>query len=325
MYFIRHFILFVLFLYLFTPTLLAANNTKTKKIIIPLNNWTSQRVLSKVVGNLIQQQGEKVEYLNISATDQWGALRKGLIHLQIEIWQASMGSYFNEMIENNYVEDVGTHSAIGREEWWYPEYIEKECKGLPDWQAMNACSYLFSHNSINGKGIYYTGLWDFGDADIIRALKLNFTITRLPDDKALWKILKTAVAEKRPIILLNWSPNWTDLRIKGKFVNFPTYTQECESDPLWGINKTLVKDCGNPTNGWIKKAVWTGLEKQWPCVYQLMKEIDLNSEMIAEASALVIADGYSEDMAAQVWMKKYSNHIAAWLNSSCSLSTSVLH
>jgi hypothetical protein len=29
-------------------------------VVIPLNNWTSQRVLSKVVGTLIQQLGEKV-------------------------------------------------------------------------------------------------------------------------------------------------------------------------------------------------------------------------------------------------------------------------
>lgn len=319
MYFIRHSMLFVCFLLLFSPSLFAVNSVKTEKVVIPLNNWTSQRVLSKVVGSLVQQLGEKVEYRNISANDQWGALRQGLIHLQIEVWQASMATDFNKMVKNKYIEDIGTHSAIGREEWWYPEYIEKICHGLPDWQVLNACAHLFSHNSSNGKGVYYTGLWELGDADIIRALKLNFTITRLPDDKALWKILKAAVAEKRPIILLNWTPNWTDVRIKGKFIRFPKHTPECETDPSWGINKHIVKDCGNPKNGWIKKAVWTGLEKQWPCVYQLMKNIDLTNEMIAEASALVIADNNSEDIAAEIWMKKYNNHISAWLDKSCKI------
>jgi glycine betaine/proline transport system substrate-binding protein len=318
MYLTRHYISFLLIFLIFTPPLFAAKNDNDKKVVIPLNNWTSQRVLSRVVGTLIQQLGEKVEYQNISAENQWGALRKGLVHLQVEIWQASMSKDFNKMVKYNYIEEIGTHSAIGREDWWYPEYVEKACQGLPSWQAMNACSHLFSNDSTNGKGVYYTGLWDFGDADIIRALNLKFTITRLSDDKSIWDILKAAVREKRSIVLLNWTPNWTDVRIKGKFINFPTYTSECESDPSWGINKNLVKDCGNPKNGWIKKAAWTGLKDQWPCVYQLMKNIDFNNEMIAEASALVIADGHSEDKAAKIWMKRYKKNIASWHNSSCS-------
>jgi glycine betaine/proline transport system substrate-binding protein len=320
MYLFRDYIPFLLIALLFTPPLLAAKNSNVEKVIIPLNNWTSQRVLSKVVGTLIQQLGEKVEYQNISAQDQWGALRKGLIHLQVEVWQASMSKDFNNMLNHNYIEDIGSHSAIGREDWWYPDYVEQSCNGLPNWQAMDSCSHLFSDDPINRKGVYYTGLWDFGDADIIRALNLKFSITRLPNDKSIWDKLKKAVREKRPIMILNWTPNWTDVRIKGKFVDFPNYTSECESDPSWGINKELVKDCGNPKNGWIKKAAWTGLKDQWPCVYQLMKNIDFSNEMISEASALVIADGHSEDKAAGIWMKKYHKNISSWRNSSCSSS-----
>jgi glycine betaine/proline transport system substrate-binding protein len=78
----RYYIPFLFIFILFTPPLLAAKNDNEKKVVIPLNNWTSQRVLSKVVGTLIQQLGEKVEYQNISAADQWGALRKGLVHLK---------------------------------------------------------------------------------------------------------------------------------------------------------------------------------------------------------------------------------------------------
>jgi hypothetical protein len=36
-----------------------------------------------------------------------------------------------------------------------------------------------------------------------------------------------------------------------------------------------------------------------------MKNIDFNNEMIAEASALVIANGHSEDKAAKIWMQIY--------------------
>jgi glycine betaine/proline transport system substrate-binding protein len=114
---------------------------------------------------------------------------------------------------------------------------------------MNKCSHLFSHGSLNGKGVYYTDLWDFGDADIIRALNLHLTITRLPEDKPIWKVLNVVITKQQPIMILNWPPNWTDVRIKGKFIDFPKYTVECESDPSWGINNSIVKDCGNPKSG----------------------------------------------------------------------------
>ncbi len=60
MYLARYYILFLLIFLLFTPPLLAAKNSNVEKVVIPLNNWTSQRVLSKVVGTLIQQLGEKL-------------------------------------------------------------------------------------------------------------------------------------------------------------------------------------------------------------------------------------------------------------------------
>ncbi len=291
----------------------------TDRIIIPLNKWSSQRVLSKVVGQLIEETGVKVAYENISANDQWGALRQGIIHVQIEVWQPSMADKFNSMVAKNLIVDAGTHSAIVREEWWYPEYTELQCPDLPNWQAMNKCAHLFSHATHNiqestTKGIYYTGPWNYSDGDIIRALKLNFSIKRLPDDKALWKKLNLAIKNQRPIMLLNWSPNWTDARIKGKFVDFPTYTPECEINPEWGHNKTLVKDCGNPKTGWLKKAVWIGFAQQWPSTYKLIQAINFDNEMVAEASALVVVDGYTEEQAANIWLKKYNKQTSLWLD-----------
>jgi len=295
----------------------AYHPVKTKEIVIPLNNWSSQRVLSKVVGNLIEQLGEKVRYQDISASDQWGALRQGIVHFQIEVWQPSMAEAFNKMLKKRFIIDMGTHDALTREDWWFPSFVKSLCPKLPDWQAMNDCAQLFSDGSTDLRGIYYTGPWDYGDADLIRALNLQFSIKRLANDQALWQKLKTANEMKKPIVLLNWSPNWTDARIKGEFVNFPPYSPECEIQPNWGINKSLAKDCGNPVDGWLKKVAWTGLESTWPCVFNLIKQLNFNNEMIAEASALRVVDGYSEDEAAKVWINKYKSHTEQWLNLSC--------
>lgn len=290
---------------------------KAKTIILPLNNWASQRVITKALGTMVQSLGEQIEYKNISSTDQWGALRQGLVHIQLEVWQVSMANDFDRMVQQNYIIDAGTHQAIGKEDWWYPDYVEKFCPGLPDWQAMNACAKIFANQNSNGKGVYYAGPWDYGDGDIIRALNLNFTIHRFKNDMQVWQQLALAIQHQQPIILLNWTPNWTDSKIKGKFVKFPAYHPDCETKASWGLNKYRLKDCANPSNGWLKKAVWPKLEEYSPCVFQLVKNIDLSTAMIADASALRVADNHSEDYAAKLWLKKYQAEAKKWLPSSC--------
>ena len=296
----------------------STKQAEPKTIILPLNNWASQRVISKALGTMVQSLGEHVEYKNISSTDQWGALRKGLVHIQLEVWQVSMAKEFERMVQQNHILDAGTHNAIGKEDWWYPDYVEELCPGLPDWQAMNACAEIFSNSSSNGKGVYYAGPWNYGDGDIIRALDLNFTIHRFENDTQVWQQLMQAIRQQQPIMLLNWTPNWTDSKISGKFVKFPAYHPDCETKASWGLNKHRLKDCANPSNGWLKKAVWPKLEQHSPCVFQLVKNINLTTAMLVDASTLRVVDNHSEEYAAKIWQEKYQKDVNKWLPSSCS-------
>ncbi|MBO9489757.1 ABC transporter substrate-binding protein [Endozoicomonas sp. G2_1] len=287
-----------------------------RSLTIPLNNWTSQRVLSLAIGQTLAKHNYHITYQDISVNDQWGALRQGIIHFQLEVWQQSMEMATQRFFEQGYIVDLGKHQAVSREDWWYPLYVEELCPGLPDWQALNQCSSLFSAKTGN-KGTYFSGPWQYLDADIIRALNLNFTIERFDDDLTLVKKLKKSVVQQQAIVLLNWSPNWTDSRIDGKFVEFPDHTKQCEQEPSWGINPDYVHDCGNIKQGWIKKAAWPGLAKYQPCVHQFIGNLEFNNTMISEAAAYVIADGLTESQAAQKWQATYAKEIKHWLANTC--------
>lgn len=296
-----------------TPLLLS------NKVVIPINQWSSQRVLSNVVGQLIKDLGIPIEYVNISADRQWGALKRGVVHFQIEVWEPSMGQEFNKLVANGDIVDLGTHEAKVTEDWWYPKYVENSCPELPQWQALKKCRTLFKGRTTSDKGVYFGGPWNYGDADIIRALGLNFTIERLADELALWETLTHAIATKKPIMLLNWSPNWTDNYVEGKFVDFPIYTEACERDPEWGLNKNLVKDCGNNRGGWLKKAASPTLQEKFPCVYNLIKSISFTSQMIADASSLAVIEKLSDQAAAVKWSNIYAKDIDHWQSLKCPL------
>lgn len=303
----------LLIIVLLSSGLSSAATNQLNKVVIPLNKWSSQRVLSKAVGQLINNLDIPVEYAEISSDRQWGALKRGMIHFQLEVWEPSMHLEFNKHVANGDIIDLGTHLATVKEDWWYPKYVEKLCPGLPHWQALNNCRSLFKERDKINKGVYYAGPWDYGDADIIRALKLQFTIERLANETALWQKLKDSMKTDHPVIILNWSPNWTDNYIEGNFVNFPLYTEQCEQSPEWGPNKELSKDCGNKRNAWLKKAGSHSLKQNFPRVYKLIKNISFTNEMVSLASSLAVVKGLSDEEAAEVWSKQYAEEIKLWL------------
>lgn len=288
-----------------------------EQISIPLNEWSSQRVVSRALGKIIGDSGIPVEYIEISVEDQWGALKRGKIHFQIEVWEPSMKQPFDNLVAKNEIIEMGTHEATVIEDWWYPNYVKKYCPTLPKWTALNQCIALFKKKPTDSKGVYYSGPWGYGDADIIRALNINFEINRLASGMELWKQLELAREKEQPIVLLNWSPNWTDKFAQGTFIQFPEYEEQCEINPDWGLNKEYINDCGNQKHGWLKKAASHALKQNYHCVFQFIEQVNLTKEMIVDASSLVVVDKLNEEAAAQRWIETYLSEIKSWRLNTC--------
>ncbi|MGR6871326.1 ABC transporter substrate-binding protein [Pseudomonas sp. HK3] len=285
-------------------------------IKIITNNWSSQIVLSHVIGELFKKQGYEVAYLESSIVEQWGALSHGVAHVQVEVWEGTMATEFDRLVAAGRVVDMGLHDAKTREDWWYPDYVEAACPGLPDWKALRKCSSYFSQGD-SKKGVYLSGPWEKPDEARIRALQIDFEVKMLESGDQLNKALKAAVKTKQPILLFNWTPNWVDSRIKGKFIEFPSYKPECETNPNWGINKKFLYDCGNPKGGWLKKATWSGFAKNWSCADTLLRAFSLNNQQIASAAAFVDIDGLSYKAAANKWLTQYKKVWQGWVDESC--------
>ena len=291
-------------------------NTK-KPIRIVTNNWTSQVVLSNVTGEVFRTMGYPIEYLSVTTSEQWGALAHGVAHVQIEVWEGTMSSMFNRMVQEGGMVDAGTHSATTREEWWYPQYVEPLCPGLPDWQALKSCAQIFSTSESGDKGVYFAGPWEKPDEARIRALGLNFDVHVLDKGDDLWVQLEQAYKQKKPIVLFNWTPNWVESRYAGSFVEFPAYSPECETNPSWGVNESYLYDCGNPKGGWLKKAAWSGMEKTRRCAFQTLQNINFDNKQIATAAALVDVDKLSYKDAAQQWLNENEVLWKGWIPMDC--------
>ncbi len=296
-----------------------ALSARDAPIVLVLSDWSSQRAMSHIAAALLQRQGYAVDFLELSVDEQWGALRLGQVHIQVEVWEGSMGALYQRLLTRGLIVDAGSHRAVTREEWWYPLYVESLCPGLPDWRALLACAPLFATPSSYPQGRLLTGVWELPEQARIRALGLDFKVERV-DAEQLWRALDAAVARQQPILLGNWEPNWVNQKYPGRFVEFPAYAPACEQDPSWGINPEFLYDCGNPRQGWLKKIAWAGLPRRWPCAFELLQQLDFDAPMLLELARWMDLEGLDETQAAQRWLERYSALWQSWLNASCTPS-----
>lgn len=275
-------------------------------------DWGSQKVITHALGTLLEQQGVDIEYVHASSEVQWYKLAQGDADIQVEVWQGSMGTKYDEMIANGFIQQGVVHWAKTREEWWYPEYVEKLCPGLPHWRALIACTDLFAQQSPD-YGIYYSGPWEKPDAARIRALGLNYRVVVLKDGQAINDKLREYIAQQKPLLIYNWTPNWVELKYRGKFVEFPSYDQACELDPSWGESSKYTWDCGNPSDAWLKAAISNQLQQKSPCAYDIVTSFRLSNDHIATASLLIDDQHLPVVLAAKRWLEKFQYQHSEWV------------
>lgn len=298
---------------------LAAVPESTDPIMVIDNNWSSQKVLARVAQQLLMRMGYNTELVTLDTQSQFAAMGTGDAHIQMEVWEGSMNASFMKEVDAGRMADGGSHTATTREEWWYPDYVEEICPGLPDYKAINACAEKLSTPETAPNARYLSGPaeWHPEDVERVEALGLNVTIVNAGSADALFGELKSAAKRKEPIILFNWAPNWVGAAYPGKFVEFPRRDKEnkCVTDPSWGTNKDMTNDCGAAVGGYLKKGLWSGFAAKYPCADELMKNIDFTGPMIDEAAALVDVEGLDHDAAAAKWIEQNKSVVDGWIPS----------
>ena len=92
----------------------AAKNCGSKdSITIPVHNWSSQIVMSHVVGQLFEKIGCKVKYTTTDKRAVYEALRIGDVTIEVEVWE-DFAELFNAALDKGGLLDAGTHEALTR-------------------------------------------------------------------------------------------------------------------------------------------------------------------------------------------------------------------
>jgi len=290
-------------------------------IKLPIHNWSSQIAGVYAVGAILESTGNSVEYISADSTLVYTSMCEGDMDLVHEVWEGAFGVAFMEQVDAGCVIDAATHDAKTREEWWYPSYIEDVCPGLPDWQALNACAEMFATPDSGGKGRFLGGPVDWlkGDQERVEGLEMDFIVENAGTAGALWAALEAASANQEPIVLFNWTPNFIEAMYDGKFIEFPTFADECRTDPEWGMNPETTHDCGNPKDGYLKLGVWEGFPAKWPNAYAAVQNMNFSNLDIAQLAMYVDIDGMEPEDAAALWLSENCARWTGWSGADASV------
>ncbi|MCP5075975.1 MAG: ABC transporter substrate-binding protein [Rhodobacteraceae bacterium] len=283
-------------------------------IVIPIHNWSSQIVMSHVVGQIFQGMGNNVEFVTTDSQAVYESVRLGDVTLELEVWEGAFGASFRAALEKGGLHDAGTHDAVTREDWWYPMWTKEACPGLPSWEALNDCASVFATPETGDKGRYLDGPVDWlkHGAERVEALGMNFQVINAGSAAALWAEIGAAEADKKPVVVFNWTPNFAEAVWPGEFVEFPEWVEGCDSDPSVGVNPDALYDCGNPATGYLKIAAWDGMEGKWPAAYAALTKISFTNPQIAEMAKLVDVDELEPEDAAAKWLADNSDAWMGW-------------
>ena len=293
-----------------------ASADKSGVVKIPTHNWSSQLVGAEVVGELLKMVGEEIEYIPMDSQTVYQSMADGDIDLVHEIWEGAFGASYEKSLATGNVEEILTHDAVTREDWWYPNFVEETCPGLPSWEALNACSDQFARADSGGKGVFIGGPVDWlkHDAEKVEALGMNCEVRNAGSAGAIWAELDSGVAQNKPVVIFNWSPNFIGAKYPGKFVEFPTHDPKCTTDASWGVNPNALYDCGNPASGYLKLAVNKDFSKNHPAGYKVLKQMNFSGPDIDKMANYVDTDGLEVPAAAQKWLDEHESKWSNWVN-----------
>jgi glycine betaine/proline transport system substrate-binding protein len=260
--------------------------------------------------------GNSVEYVSTDSQSVYESVRLGDVALEMEVWEGAFGASFRAALEKGGLHDAGDHNAVTREDWWYPMWTKEACPGLPDWEALNECAAVFATPETGDAGRFLGGPVDWlkHDQERVDGLGMNFKVVNAGSAAALWAEIGAAEKTKKPIVLFNWTPNFAEAVWPGEFVEFPEWVEGCDKDPAVGPNPDKTYDCGNPANGYLKKAAWDGMKDKWPDAYEMLTKISFTNPQIAEMAKLVDIDEMEPEEAAAHWLEENGDVWKVWIN-----------
>ncbi len=267
-------------------------------IKIPMNSWTAQNLSARIMGELLSDAGQPVEYVTAGAVPQLTAIAQGELHLQPEFWTNNVGDIYDQAVADGDIVIVGALGLEPQEGWIYPPYMEEKCPGLPDYRALYDCADAFTTADTFPKGrlITYPADWGTRSKDLVEAIGLPFEPVAGGSEGAMIAEIKGALAAREPILIMMWQPHWIFAEAEMNWIEWNGDGVNCDE-----AAQTRDDACGFQ-QAEVVKLVSGNFADKWPDALEFVRKFNLDN---ATQNALILEvdqQGKSVEQAARDWI-----------------------
>jgi glycine betaine/proline transport system substrate-binding protein len=280
-------------------------------IKLAMNEWTSQHAVTQIAGKLLEKMGYNVEYVTVGFIPQFQAIADGSVDATLEIWEVNLGDVYWDLVNGGEIDVIGPLGFDGGANLYYPAAAADACPGLPDWQALKACTDVFATPDTFPQGRLLDYPPDWGEqygAERMAAFDLDFTVVPAGSEGALVAEMRSAVERGEPLLLHFWYPHWVFQELDMVAVELPEYAPECTTDPAWGVNPDATWDCGySPVP--VVKVVSPAMATTWPAALRLLEALSVSLE---DDIALMYAIDHEDRDLSEATDEWIANNEAVW-------------
>jgi glycine betaine/proline transport system substrate-binding protein len=284
-------------------------------IKLVLLDWTGNHLTNHIAGELLRRMGYGVEFVTTAQAPAWQGLGEGSLHVQMEQWLVTQRKAYDDLKAAGKIADLGELGLKGREAWYYPAYMEKDCPGLPAVDALKKCAGILqtAETAPKGRLVDFPEEWTPESPQWIDAFGLDLVAIPAGGEGSIIAEIKSAYARQQPLLVMFYEPHWVFSDFDLKPVDLPAWDAACESDPAWGPVPDKTMDCYQP-NPDIVKVSTAGFAAKYPAAAKMLAAFTISNEEQGPLIKRVDVDGQSLETVAKDWVDQNESKWKPWVD-----------
>lgn len=281
----------------------AAVPESTDPIVLSKLDWTGQYVSTEVAAAILRRMGYTVQILQTTQVPMVQAITDGEITASVENWKQQLKKVYDEQVVVGRMVELGPTGLDGAEGWYYPDYVEASCPGLPDWRALKECADIFTtpETAPHGRLLDYPAEWHPDAENWIKAMGLELVSVPSGGEGSTAAELRSATTRNEPLLLQWWEPTWVATQFKLKQVQLDADGAACTAAKTAGIESHKSFDCAAQGIEIVKFA-WPGMKDKWPAAYRFLEAYQMKNAWQGPMAMAIETESRTAEEVANEWV-----------------------
>jgi glycine betaine/proline transport system substrate-binding protein len=283
-------------------------------IVIGKLDWTGQEITAEIAGEILRRMGYSVEFVTTTNIPLFQAVADGQINVYLEQWLQATRKPFEEYESQGKLEKIGPLGLEGHEGWYYPDYVEQVCPGLPKWTALKGCEAKFATPETAPKGRFldYAQEWHPDAPQWISLLGLDFTAVNSGGEGSTAAEVKSAIERKAPILVMSWEPTWLVAEYKLKQVQIAPDDPACKKAKETKVTLKSMNCDAPPVE--IVKFANPHFKEKYPAAYKMLKAFTITNAIQGPLMKSVDVEKQKAADAAKKWVDENEAVWKPWVD-----------